>query len=220
MRFVPDRDAVFTLLLSKLVLLLSGGLYLAYLALRVLRTARGAPTAVPAGALVLVLGHQLDTAGRPSPDFQARLRRAAECRRGSADCRLLLLGGVTRPGQTSEAAAGARFLREGLGVDGPIEIEDASRHTLENLRNALPQIAAAPERPLVLLSSRYHLARALIFAETMGLQAQPCAAEPTLRPGAALLWQVGREALYLHWYLIGLFWARSTGNARMLARLQ
>lgn len=219
MRALSDRDAIFTFLLSNLLLLTSGGVWLIYFLLKVVITAKNAPTHAVPGSRLLVFGHRLNAGGEPSTDYRQRLNRAALCLQRYGN-KVLLLGGVTRPGTHSEARAGWLYLRQAGAAMEQVATEDSSQNTLENLRKALPFLSETRTDAVVLLSNRYHLARVLTFARTMGIEASSCAAEDKFPRGLRDCWLYLREAYYLHWYVTGQYWAKLTGNQRMLDRLR
>ena len=66
------------------------------------------------------------------------------------------------------------------------------------------------------MTNRFHLARAGLMAETLGIAHRLCAAETGWRamPGASV-----QEAVLVHWFLVGRTFCRVTGHARMLARI-
>lgn len=212
--FLGAEGAV-TALLSLLVIGVSLGISLLLVARQVWRIAVAAPaTAAPAGR-ALVLGNRLRIAA-PGAVYRARLTRAARLAAADPGLVLVVLGGVTRAGLPSEAAAG-RDLLIALGVAPQrIVIEDSSRHTLENLR-AFRAHFASGARPDLLVTSRLHLARSLRMAEGLGLALLPCGAED-----AARLQLLGllREAFFLHWYRVGEAYAVATRNRAMLARIR
>jgi uncharacterized SAM-binding protein YcdF (DUF218 family) len=220
MRRSRDRDALLTFALSNLLFLASGGLWLVFLLYKVVETVRHAPTLPAADSHILVFGHRLSPSGELSANYRQRLDRAAHCLQQYSGVTVLLLGGITRCGAPSEAASGKLYLcRMGNGAER-IYTEDRSQHTLDNLRQALPLLMVERERPLVLLSNRYHLARTLAFARRMGLDARVCAAEDRRPLDPRACCEYLREAYYLHWYMTGERWARLTGNQRTLARLR
>jgi hypothetical protein len=91
---------------------------------------------------------------------------------------------------------------------------------MQNLRNARSLLCeAAHHGRVTLLSSRSHLARCALFARQMGIDADVCAAVPTLRWRPATLGRIAGEAAYVCWADLGTRWARLTGNQRMLARV-
>lgn len=211
----PDGLATFAL--SNLIILATGGLTWLALWLHTLRWSRRLRCR-GGGSCILVLGQQLES-GAPGRGYRLRLLRALRLARRDPEARVLLLGGQTSPDAPSEAAAGAEFLRRrGMPADR-IQTEDASRHTLENLRNARDLLAAQPQRgdvPLVLITSRFHLARAVAMARGMGLRVRPCPAEISPRVSAARL---ARECWMLHWYHVGRGFARLIRHRGMLERI-
>lgn len=220
-RFSRQRDmgwdGLAMLVLSNLVLVATAGMSGLWMLYRVWRTARDAPFAGVEGDWVVVLGARL-LHDRVAPGYARRLRRAAALYRADPRRRILLVGGPTG-GSVSEAARGGEFLRE-LGLPASsLFVEEQSLNTLDNLRHARQLRAEIRERPFVLVTSRYHLARSEVLARGLELRPVLCAAEERLRYGPALLWRLGLEACYLHWYAVGKAWSRWTGNRRSLARI-
>ena len=213
-------DGLAMLALSLAVPALSGGVSV-WLALAYVRrvAARTPAHADPAGerdipGRVLVLGMRPGRDGRPGPLYRARLDRACLLLAADPGAEVVLLGGRTRPGAPSEAEAGRDHLRARGVPDAAIRLEAESRHTLENLRlyrDAFPRAGR-----VVLVTNRFHLARAGLMAETLGIPHRLCAAEaewPAV-PGALV-----QEAVLVHWFLVGRAFCRLTGHARMLARI-
>ena len=87
---------------------------------------------------------------------------------------MLLLGGGAAGMATEAAIARDALLALGIPANAPLVIEDRSRDTLQNLRNArqLLQADAGWNGRVTLLSSRYHLARCRQFARQLGLTLQ------------------------------------------------
>lgn len=220
-RFVRQRDmgwdGLAMLLLSNLVLLATAGASGLWTLYRVWRIARDTPFAGVQGDWVVVLGARL-LQDRVAPGYARRLQRAAALYRADSRCRILLVGGHTG-GSGSEAERGREFLR-GLGIpESALFIEDQSLNTLDNLRHARQLFPEIRERPFVLVTSRYHLARSEVLARGLELRPVLCAAEERLRHGPLLFWRLGLEAYYLHWYAVGKAWSRWTGNRHSLARI-
>lgn len=214
-RIGPDGLATFAL--SNLIILATGGLSWLVLWLYTVHWSRRR-RCPGRGDCILVLGQQLES-GAPGPGYRLRLLRAVRLARRNPDARILVLGGQTSPGAPSEAAAGAAFLQHHGIAATRIRTEDASRHTLENLRNArdlLTATAEAGDAPLVLVTSRFHLARAVAIARGMGLRVCPCPAEPGSTVSAARL---ARECWMLHWYHTGRTLARLIRHRGMLERI-
>lgn len=212
------RDILHSALVSALAAGLTlGGLYLAVL-WRTWRVARHAPTDI-GHEVVLVFGKRL-VDGLPDADFRARLERAhvlATARPGRV---LMLMGGGPAGATEAEAARDALALM-GLPEDVPVLLEAASLDTLQNLRNARALLAAQGlERARVaLVSSRYHLARCAALARSLGLDADPVAADADMAGGWRSWRRLLGEAGYLCWIEVGTAWARLIGHHRMLARV-
>lgn len=212
------RDGFAILALSGVVLLASFGASFMLALIHVIRAGLAAPADIGGAGRILVLGYRLR---QPHPEavYRARLDRALVLLRRTPTARVFLLGGRRRADLPSEAAAGRIYLRT-QGVDARrIREEDGSRHTLENLRHYRAAYPAGGDERTVLVSSRFHLARAAMMARGLGLAVTPCAAETdrlatVLRPDRLLT-----ETLMLHWYVVGRCFSRWTGNVRMLARI-
>ena len=243
LRMLNDGDALHALGAAAAACVLSLGLvYVGYF-VHVLRIARNAPCVPERGDCVLLFGKHAP-AGRLDADFQARLGRAATLWAARPPARMLLLGGGPVGGRTEAALAREVLLARGLGADALL-LEDRSRDTLQNLRNARALLAgiadagAAPAgadaegdgtqgrtptdariaAPVTLLSSRYHLARCALFARQLGFDWELCAAEARWSWRPLALWRVAGEAAYVCWVDIGTRWARLIGHRRMLERI-
>lgn len=202
-----------SLLASLLMLLASAGLTLLGSWAWVLRQAvRQAPA--PAVDWLVVCGHVLES-GRPSATYRARLRRAARLAADDHRLRLLIAGG----GQPSEAAVGRDWLVGEGDVDpARIRLEEISTDTFENLRHARGLLP--PDVRLGIVTSRFHMARVMVYARQLGLDAAPVPAEErwclTLgNIGASL-----REAAFLCWFVCGRAWAQLARRGRLLERLR
>lgn len=212
----PDGFAMLALsttlaVLSCGVTLLSSVAYVAWVACR-------SRCDAPPCRRILVLGMRLDPEGRPGPDYQTRLRRAAGLWRRDKTTGIVVLGGRTAAGQLSEAAAGAAFLHACDVASAAILLEDRSRHTLENLVLYRARFGAETG-PAVLVTSRFHLARSSLLANGLNIAHVQCAAEGARRPPLRHLVSMLFEAALIHWYVTGRSFARLTGNRRMAARI-
>ncbi len=214
-------DGAQMLALSCAILLATGGLSLIGPLVAVVRAGWRAPSVGSEAARILVLGHRPDAGGVPSRRFVARLARAAALARSDEAAILFVLGGRTRAGVESEASLGEAWLVAHGVAREKIRREDTSRHTLENLRHyRRDHGAAALGAPVLLVSSRVHLARASMMAAQLGIAHRPVAAEAGR--ASSLLRDAPRillEALLVHWYVTGRTFSRLTGNARMLGRI-
>lgn len=213
-----DIDALHALAVANAALLLSGGLLFVMYFIHVWRVARRSSVSPPLaeGCTVLVFGKRCAD-GQPDADFRLRIGRAHALALSGCTREFLLLGGGPTP---TEAEVAAREMRvAGLPEGVRLTLEHDSRDTLQNLRNARDLLAARGEIRVVLLSSRYHLARCAMFARNLGIPHQLCAAETRLvwTSGAAL--RLLSETLYMLWVDIGARWARLIGHQRMLAKI-
>lgn len=196
--------------------LTAGGVYAWHLA-RTVGVARRAPRDPGAVASVVVFGKRL-VEGRPDAEFRWRLRHALRLLRADPDLVVLLTGGSGGgPGEPSEAEVARRWLLRRMPEAAPrLRVEPRSRDTADNLREAR---ALLPPGPVALLSNRYHLARCLVLARALGLDARACAAEPVLRTRRGGLRRLLLEAGYQTLFVVGLRWARLIGHRRMIGRV-
>jgi uncharacterized SAM-binding protein YcdF (DUF218 family) len=183
---------------------------------RVLRLASGEPPR-PSDA-VLVLGRVLRE-DRPTPMFEARLAHGAALLAQGWAPRIVVAGGLTGDARRSEAAAGEEFLRERGVPAEAIWREDRSRHTLENLSFVREEWRRHGWRSVLLVSDPLHLARAVAYAEGLGLDVVPSPAMAAAASGAAYALRALREAFFLHWYHVGVAYSRLIRSRRLLERV-
>lgn len=212
-RLLNDPALLESFLVTLVLLVLSAGSSLLLSWLWVWRHAL-ASNAAPTRGMVLVCGHQLNQ-GHPSPDYEARLERAAALAQAAPALKLVLLGG----GQPSEAEAGLIWLQAHTSLDARrVMLEEDSTDSFENLKFARDLVGS--KRPLALLSSRYHLGRLRIFSSQLGLDAVLVPAEPKLRLSLRFVAVSIQESAYVCWFVSGLLWARLARRQHLLARLR
>ena len=122
---------------------------------------------------VIVLGAGIN-GEEPSLMLWYRLRTALEYMERNPDCTVIVSGGQGSDERYSEAHVMRRWLvRNGADPDR-IVMEDKSHDTVENFLNsrALPEFHGS----VVVISSDFHLTRALWIAEDLGLEARGVAA--------------------------------------------
>lgn len=126
---------------------------------------------------IIVLGAKVHPDGRMSRSLRLRCNAAAQAwRRGAAE-RMILCGGRTGGAPRSEAAAMAEYL-QGCGVPGrALLLEDQSRNTVENLRNAKAIMAREGFADAAIVTSDYHLQRAIWIARKFAIPACGIAAK-------------------------------------------
>jgi uncharacterized SAM-binding protein YcdF (DUF218 family) len=216
-------EGFITLLLSNLILALSVGLSGVWAFSIIYRYASNTTPGVTSRQnRLLVFGKQLLN-GKPDGDYTQRLNRARALLNDQSADWVAILGGTTGKDIISEAAAGKNLLLE-QGVSAKqILIEDKSRHTLENLQFAREMISKHAEHAsghaVVLISNRYHLARAHAMANGMRIKHELCAAEEGWNLSPRLCLKLLLEAYYLHWYYAGKYWSLWTNNKKWLRRI-
>ncbi len=219
LRLLRDTDALQGLVVALMLLVATGGLIYVHYALRVWSTARRAPAwpelQPEQPARLLLFGKRCED-GEPDRDFQQRIERALTLAGRHPQLELLLLGGGPQP---TEAEVAARELRAGgLGEAARITLEDQSRDTLENLRHARALLQQG-EGEVLLVSSRYHLARCSLFAQWLGIEHRLCAAEEHWAPSWSERGRLLLEAGYMVWVDSGRGWAKLIRSKRMLAKV-
>ena len=111
---------------------------------------------------VIVLGMALED-GKPNRDLLYRLDAALECGR---DRNFVVTGSNTGNGRESEATVMRRVLIKGGVPKERIIMVDRAVDTLESLRNAADKVDLT--RPVVLVTSGYHMLRARGLAQRLG----------------------------------------------------
>lgn len=214
-----DRDVLHVGSVALAACVLSAGLVYAGYFVHAFRVARSTSCEPRAGRCLLVFGKHAPS-GQIDADFDARIARAGAVWRSHAPERMVLLGGGPE-GQLTEAELARSALIAQVSVDESVlHLERESRDTLQNLRNARDLLRdTAYQGPVVLLTSRYHLARCRQFARQLGIEAELCAAEARLALTPRNLWRIAGEAGYLCLLDIGTRWARLIRSQRILARV-
>lgn len=135
--------------------------------------------------VAVVLGGGIGDAGEPSASTLARARAAVQLARRRPELAIIVSGSHgegTKPPK-SEAAIMAELIVEGGVAAHRVRIEDRSRDTIGNaVEVALRYLRMIEPRPLYLVTSPFHLERALVvFRNVLGFawQVQAVAAEDT-----------------------------------------
>lgn len=114
---------------------------------------------------VLVLGLALEH-GKPTADLLSRLNTAEDYLLAHPESTLILTGGNPDANGNTEADVMRAILQDrGVPADRMIE-EDKAASTIENFQNAARLID--PSAPTILITSDYHMHRAMQTAETAG----------------------------------------------------
>ena len=151
---------------------------------------------------IIVLGaSQFD--GRPSSVFKARLQHARALYEDGVAPRVITVGGGRQGDRTTEAEAGAAFLRE-RGVD--VVAVPAGRNTLQSLQAAQELMEARGWEDAVVVTDPWHSLRSRTMARDVGIAAEtsPTRAGPSVRTRDTQLRYIARETLaYLYYRLLG-----------------
>ena len=188
---VPASSALGASCIAATVVLLAVACVFAWWFWRLRHTYAARP-AVDSDAALIVLGGAIRH-GRPCRTLARRLDTALELWRQNPGLTIVVTGGPTPDGRTTEAREMARYLQK-RGVPNTAVIQEpTARNTRENIARSH---ALLEERnfagQLCVVSSDYHLWRACREARTLGVDLTPIAA-PT--PTASIPQQWSREVL-------------------------
>ncbi|EED67350.1 YdcF family protein [Comamonas testosteroni] len=142
------------------------------------------PQQVPPVQSIVVLGSgTLD--GHPRPVLAARLDQAAQLARLQPQALVAVCGGVDWGEKESEAEVMARYLQQRHGIAAQrLVLEKLSTSTELNLKLSRPLLAergVAADAPMAMVSSDFHLMRAMDIAKRQDLpQVYPVAADTPL----------------------------------------
>jgi len=169
---------------------------------------------------IVVLGREL-VDDRPTAVFRARLDHGLSLLREEWAPELIVSGGLTGTATRSEAAAGRHYLLERGAEPSAIQVEERSRHTLENLFYVRERLRLLGRAQVLLVSDPLHLARAAALARGLSLDVRcsPAVESPPRRGSAAWWLRAGREGFLLHWYRVGVVYSRVIGSERLLSRV-
>ena len=113
----------------------------------------------------VVLGLALEN-GKPTEDLMSRMNTAMEYLEEYPESQLILTGGNADESGRTEAAVMHEILT-GLGIsESRLILEDQAKTTKDNFRNVAKMID--PQEPVVLISSNYHMDRAVQTAKKAG----------------------------------------------------
>lgn len=137
--------------------------------------------------------------GQPDQDFVARLQHVLKLwQQSPAD--ICLLGGNRNEAGTTEALVARDWLLEqGLPLSRML-LEQRSESTLENL--SFLQALVNEQQTLVLVSSRYHLFRLGIMAESLSMDIRLVASEQAMDWSLSGWVRWIKEAVYIHWFCV------------------
>ena len=162
------------------LIVLIAAVYFVVSLLQVWNTGRSADRQ-PVGAIVVLGAAQYD--GRPSPQLQARLDHALELWNLNLASYIVVTGGKQEGDRFTEAAASRKFL-ESSGVASDLIFEENSGTTTYASLFAVSQVVRDLEIDRVLIvSDPFHLLRAKLIANEVGLSASSSATQSSVIRG-------------------------------------
>lgn len=137
----------------------------------------------------IVLGMALEN-GEPTNDLLARLDSAQGYLEKYPEANLILTGGNADESGLTEAAVMWALLTERGVPEDRLIIEDQAKTTKENFENTVRMISA--DEPIVIISSNYHMDRAVKTARSAGFTHVMRLPAPSdfLTYGANMIWEV------------------------------
>ena len=141
---------------------------------------------------VIVLGMALEN-GQPNRDLILRVETAGNYAKKDPEVMLILTGGnPDKSGRTEAAVMRELLLADGV-PDSRMILEDQASNTLQNFRNSAS--LADPDEPVAIVSSNYHMNRAVKLAREAGFtQIRRLPAQSQARYYAAnMMWEVMME---------------------------
>ena len=123
--------------------------------------------------VMIVLGAQVKPDGTPSVQLEYRLQAALEAYQRHPQL-IICCGGRGGNEPREEGYVMREWLMEKGVPQGDVWAETASGDTKENIRNALAMLPQPPKKVLI-VTSDYHLPRALAIARDLGLNAEGAA---------------------------------------------
>ena len=112
-------------------------------------------------------------------ELDRRCRLAAGLWRETRNARVIACGGRQKVEQTSEAADMRGRLMELDVGEGLIILEEESRATMENLRNAASLLGKEVDDRVLVVTSDYHLPRVRLATRRLGLSVEAHGAKTT-----------------------------------------
>jgi uncharacterized SAM-binding protein YcdF (DUF218 family) len=113
----------------------------------------------------------------PKKDALARIATSAAiysaCKRSGANCSVIVSGGNPQHHEASEADTYLPYLLRKQVPRPDIVLENRSLNTYENARNVAALLQSTPYDSLILVTSAYHMRRALLDFHRFGLAPEP-----------------------------------------------
>lgn len=224
-----DFDGLLTLAFSILLILITFGISLLIEVWRCFQVAKHTqyiPNAENVDVrLSIVFGNKLSKTSDVKKDYRLRLDKSLWFLRHHLERQLIILGGKTGKHSISEARAGLNhILNAGLTEHRPIFLEESSRNTLENLKEARKHLTSRLNIPLHcpigFITNRYHLHRCNEMAKGLGYCPVLIASEEHFKCTLSGCYKIFIEAFYIHWYHAGKLMSKLFKSKRMLGKIE
>lgn len=116
---------------------------------------------------------------KPSPIFRERINHAIWLYRTGRVRMLIFTGGTPQNHYPTEAEVGRRYaIKQGI-APSDILIENRSRTTYENLKNASEEGHSIGLKSYLIVSDHYHMCRAMLIAHDLGMRVFPSPTKTT-----------------------------------------
>ena len=145
-----------------------------------------------AGAIVVMGAAQYN--GVPSPDLAARLKQAETLWRQHYATTIMVTGSKEPGDRYTEAQASARYLLA-AGIPGRDIFESGGSDSWQNLSLAAPVLLARGDRTVLIVTDRFHEARSLAIASSVGLTPYPTPTQTSPIHGLATVPYYAKEAV-------------------------
>lgn len=224
-----DFDGLLTLAFSILLIFITFGISLLIEAWRCYQVAKHTqhiPNAEQVDVrLSILFGNKLSQISEVRNDYRIRLDKSLWFLRHNPERHLIILGGKTGKHSISEARAGLNhLLNSGLTENHHIFLEESSRNTLENLKEARKHLTSRLNIPLHypigFITNRYHLHRCNEMAKGLGYRPVLIASEEHFKCTPSECYKIFIEAFYIHWYHAGKLISKLFKSKRMLGKIE
>lgn len=152
--------------------------------------------------VIVVLGSQVYSSGRPGPSLARRADHAAALYRQGYAAHVICTGGLSEPDPVSEARVACdRIVAAGVPREAVI-LEEQATSTEENAAFTAAILRERGWRSAIIVSDGYHLLRATWMFQRAGVAAYPSPAQVTAGPMHPVerILREAREALGLIWF--------------------
>lgn len=162
-----------------------------------------APRKLEKRDVLIVLGARIMPDGELSTTVLHRVQTALKAYQDGYAKLIIVCGARGRDEPETEAGAMARWLTENGAPSSAIVTEDTSTDTIENLRHARAEMDARGLTTAIVVTSDYHLTRALWLAKDQGLDAIGAAAPGNITWGQRIESRFRESLSWINYFLGG-----------------